>query len=80
MDQKDWVIRELAAARGRGDFEQVRSLLADEIVWHEPGEADYSGDHRNADDVIAPPPLTRTRLSARSSPPMGMRERAFPSA
>jgi ketosteroid isomerase-like protein len=53
MDQKDRVIRELAAARRRGDFEEVRSLLADEIVWYEPGDADYSGDHRMADDVIA---------------------------
>jgi hypothetical protein len=34
------------AARRRGDFAEVRSLLAEEIVCHEPGDADYSGDHR----------------------------------
>jgi ketosteroid isomerase-like protein len=27
--------------------------LADEVVWHEPGDADYSGDHRDADEVVA---------------------------
>lgn len=53
MNRKEQAIRRLAAARRRGDFDEVRSLLADEIVWHEPGDADYSGDHRGADDVVA---------------------------
>ena len=53
MDRKEKAIRRLAAARRRGDFDEVRSLLADEIVWREPGDADYSGDHRSADDVVA---------------------------
>lgn len=37
------------AARRRGDFAEVRSLLAEEIVCHEPGDA----DHRGAADVLA---------------------------
>jgi ketosteroid isomerase-like protein len=53
IDRKEQSIRRLAAARRRGDFDEVRSLLADEIVWHEPGHADYSGDHRGADIVVA---------------------------
>ena len=53
MDPKEALIRRLAAARRRGDFDEVRSLFADDIVWHEPGDADYSGDHRNADEVVA---------------------------
>ena len=53
MDRKEQAIRRLAAARRRGDFDEVRSLLPDEIVWHEPGDADSSGDHRGADDVVA---------------------------
>jgi uncharacterized protein len=53
IDRKEQTIRRLAAARRRSDFEEVRSLLADEVVWHEPGNADYSGDHRDADEVVA---------------------------
>jgi uncharacterized protein len=53
MDPKEQAVRNLATARRRGDFDEVRSLLADEIVWHEPGDADYSGDHRQADEVVS---------------------------
>jgi ketosteroid isomerase-like protein len=53
IDRKEQSIRRLAAARRRGDFDEVRSLLAEEVVWHEPGDADYSGDHRDADEVVA---------------------------
>lgn len=53
MDPKEQVIRNVAAARRRGDLDEVRSLLADEIVWHEAGDADYSGDHRRADEVVS---------------------------
>ena len=52
-DSKEQVIRSLAAARRRGDFDEVRSQLADDIVWHEPGDAAYSGDHRRADEVLS---------------------------
>ena len=50
---KEEVIRNLAAARGRGDFAAARALITDDITWHEPGEADYSGDHRGADAVVS---------------------------
>ncbi len=30
----------------------MRALLADEIVWHEPGEEEYSGDYRGRDEVV----------------------------
>jgi uncharacterized protein len=47
------LVRAIYAARARGDLGAVRDLLDDDIVWHEPGEEDYSGDHRGADAVIA---------------------------
>lgn len=46
------LIRAIYAARARGDLGAVHDLLDDDIVWHEPGEEDYSGDHRGADAVI----------------------------
>ncbi len=45
-------MRELYDARARGDWAAVGSLLADDIVWHEPGDEDYSGDHSGRDAVI----------------------------
>jgi ketosteroid isomerase-like protein len=30
----------------------VGALLADDIVWHEPGHFDYSGDHRGRAAVL----------------------------
>jgi ketosteroid isomerase-like protein len=53
VDAKERVIRELYDARARRDWEAVRSLFAEEVVWHEPGEEDYSGDHRGRDVVVA---------------------------
>lgn len=53
MDAKEDVLRRVWSARREGDFETVRANLADDIVWHEPGEADYSGDHRGADVVVS---------------------------
>ena len=50
---KEQVIRDLAAARRSGDFAAARDLIADDIAWHEPGDAVYSGDHRGADRVVS---------------------------
>jgi uncharacterized protein len=55
VDPKERAIRELYDARARRDWEAVRSLLADEVGWHEPGEEDHSGYFRGRDDVVALP-------------------------
>jgi uncharacterized protein len=47
------IVRRLYAARAGGDFDEVARLLADDIVWHEPGEFDYSGDHSGKAAVLA---------------------------
>jgi uncharacterized protein len=53
VDTKERAIRELYDARARRDWDAVRSLLADEVGWHEPGEEDHSGDYRGREDVVA---------------------------
>jgi ketosteroid isomerase-like protein len=53
MDPKERLIRDFYAARSRRDWRAVRSMLAADVVWHEPLEEDFSGDHRGADEVAA---------------------------
>jgi len=53
VNTNEQAIRALYAARARRDWEAVRSLLADEIGYHEPGEEDHSGDYRGRDEVVA---------------------------
>lgn len=52
MDTNERAIRELYDARARRDWDTVRSLLADEVGWHEPGEEDHSGDYRGREEVV----------------------------
>jgi uncharacterized protein len=53
VDPKERAIRDLYEARARRDWEAVKTLFADEIGWHEPGEVDHSGEYRGRDDVVA---------------------------
>jgi uncharacterized protein len=53
VDPKERAIRELYKARARRDWVAVRSLFADEIGYHEPGEEDHSGDFRGRGEVVA---------------------------
>ncbi len=53
METQELVVRDLYAARHRRDWDAVRNLLAESVVWHEGGNADYSGVHRGRDGVAA---------------------------
>ena len=53
MERNEQAIREIYATRARRDWAAVRSLLADEVGYHEPGEEDHSGDYRGRDEVVA---------------------------
>ncbi len=53
MNANERVIRALYDSRARRDWEAVGALMAREIVWHEPGDEDYSGDHRGREAVVA---------------------------
>ena len=48
------LVRKLYEARGRDDLETVRSVLADDIVWHEPDlDNPHTGDLHGPDAVLA---------------------------
>jgi ketosteroid isomerase-like protein len=48
------LVHRLYEARDRGDFDAVRSMLADEVVWHEPDVGgEHTGDLRGPDAVLA---------------------------
>lgn len=51
MDAKERVVRDFYAARARRDWHAVRELLAEDVVWQEAGEQEYSGEHRGRDTV-----------------------------
>jgi ketosteroid isomerase-like protein len=53
VDAKERVIRELYEARSRRDWDAVRAVFVEDVVWHEPGDEDYSGNHRGRDVVVA---------------------------
>lgn len=47
------LVRELYDARDRGDLEAVRSLLAEDVVWHEPDlDNPHTGDLHGPDAVL----------------------------
>ena len=39
-------------AFGKGDMDTIRSLFADDIVWHSPGKSPFAGDYRGVDAVL----------------------------
>lgn len=54
MDTKPTLVRAFYGARNRGDWDEVARLLAPDVVWHEAdGTADYAGDHRGRERVLA---------------------------
>jgi hypothetical protein len=47
------LLRKLLDAFSRGDLETVRSLWADDVVYHVPGAGPLAGDHKGKDGVLA---------------------------
>ena len=45
-------IRRAFDAFARGDMETMRSLVAEDTVWHIPGRGPLAGDHRGRDAVF----------------------------
>ena len=46
-------IKDGYAAFAKGDFGTLDDLFAEDLLWHEPGHNQLSGDHRGRDAVYA---------------------------
>lgn len=53
MNDNASIVRRLYAARAAGDVAAAARLLADDVLWHEPGQFDYSGDHAGREAVLS---------------------------
>ena len=53
MSQKEQAVRAFYDARRRGDHGALRPLVAEDVIFHEPGEESYSDDYHGADELIA---------------------------
>jgi ketosteroid isomerase-like protein len=47
------VIRRFYEARAAHDEAAIRSVLSEDVVWHESGDFDYSGTHSGREAVLA---------------------------
>jgi ketosteroid isomerase-like protein len=52
MEAKERIVRGFYAACARRDWSAVRALLADDVIWREGGDEDYSGDHHGRENVV----------------------------
>jgi ketosteroid isomerase-like protein len=47
------LLRQGYEAFGKGDMDTIRSLFADDIVWHAPGRSPLAGDYKGIGEVLA---------------------------
>src|SRR2546428_10437555 len=47
------LVERLYAAFDAGDREAMKKLIAEDAVWHVPGSAESSGDHRGHEAIFA---------------------------
>ncbi|RRC96605.1 nuclear transport factor 2 family protein [Prevotella sp. OH937_COT-195] len=53
MEKKTEKVRLFYTALAQGDFETVSALLADDLVWHQPGKGALSGIYNGKQNVFA---------------------------
>src|SRR5688500_8292749 len=46
------VVREMFAAYGRGDYDALKKILAENVIYHIPGRNDFSRDYRGQTAVF----------------------------
>ena len=49
----DTLIRKTYGDFEVGDLDLLKVVMADDVVWHEPGRNPLAGDHRGPDGVLA---------------------------
>ncbi len=52
MDNKIEKVRQFYKVLAQGDFESVSALLADDLVWHQPGKGALSGVYSGKQNVF----------------------------
>ncbi|NQD69808.1 nuclear transport factor 2 family protein [Sphingobacterium shayense] len=52
MSQNVIIAQSYFNAIAKGDFDTVRTLFADDVVWHQPGEGVQSGTYKGMDNVF----------------------------
>ena len=50
---KTEIVHQFYASLAKGDFENVGSLLADDLVWHQPGKGSVSGSYKGKEAVFS---------------------------
>lgn len=50
---KTEIVHQLYISLAKGDFEKVGSLLADDLVWHQPGKGALSGSYKGKEAVFS---------------------------
>lgn len=50
---KTEIIHQFYIFLAKGDFEKVGSLLADDLVWHQPGKGALSGSYKGKEAVFS---------------------------
>ena len=50
---KTEIVHQFYASLAKGDFEKVGSLLADDLVWHQPGKGSVSGSYKGKEAVFS---------------------------
>ena len=50
---KTEIVDQFYVSLAKGDFEKVGSLLADDLVWHQPGKGALSGSYKGKEAVFS---------------------------
>ena len=50
---KTEIVHQFYVSLAKGDFEKVGSLLADDLVWHQPGKGALSGSYKGKEAVFS---------------------------
>lgn len=52
MHPNEVIVRSLYEARAERNEAKIAELVTDDVVWHEPGDLDYSGDYIGKQTVL----------------------------
>ncbi len=62
-DVYDSIVRRAYADFETGDLDLLKVVMADEVVWHEPGRSGMAGDYKGPEEVLGFLGLLKVRSS-----------------